>query len=297
MYSHTEGAEVVRMPQVTRVHVHPSNVAQARAWDGDEGAYWARHARQFEESTARYDPRFLEAAAITAGSRVLDVGCGTGGTTRKAARLASSGTALGVDLSARMIEVARRLAERADIANARFEQGDVQIYPFEESSIDVVISRTGAMFFGDPVAAFSNLARALHPAGRVVLLVWQELDQNEWISEISAALAAGRERPSPPPDAPGPFSMADPDRVRSVLTHAGFATATFDSLYEPMYFGRDAEAAFELVAGLTAWMLDGLDDAGRARALDNLRATMAAQLSVFWVLFGSEDLLISCIWF
>ena len=83
-----------------------------RAWDGDEGAYWAANADPFERSIADFDPAFLDAAGVGRTDRVLDVGCGTGGTTIAAARLAPEGSALGVDLSAAMLAVARRRPRR-----------------------------------------------------------------------------------------------------------------------------------------------------------------------------------------
>jgi len=181
--------------------VAASNADQARAWDGGEGAYWAANAERFEKGMTRYSTRFLGAAEIGASARVLDIGCGTGDTTRDAARLASRGSALGVDLSSQMIEVARRRAAASGVANAHFEQADAQIHPFAEHSADVVISRTGAMFFGDPVAAFRNMARALRPGGRLVLLVWQAPHRNEWIVASTRALL--NERPGPGTDPAG----------------------------------------------------------------------------------------------
>jgi len=155
------------------LRVDPSNTEMATAWDGDEGAYWAAHAEHFDRSVAAYHLPFLAAAAIGRREQVLDIGCGTGQTTRDAARRAPAGGTLGVDLSSEMIAVARRLAVAEDIPNTRFEQADAQIYPFAERSFDVVISRTGAMFFGDPPAAFANIARALRSGGRLALLPWQ----------------------------------------------------------------------------------------------------------------------------
>jgi ubiquinone/menaquinone biosynthesis C-methylase UbiE len=96
-----------------------------------------------------------------------------------------------------MIEVARREAEREAIANARFVQADVQIHPFTDHAFDVAISRHGSMFFGQPVAAFSNIARAIRPGGRLVLLTWQPLLRNEWFVAFTTALAARRDLPSP----------------------------------------------------------------------------------------------------
>jgi SAM-dependent methyltransferase len=256
--------------------VAPSNLEQARAWDGDEGAYWAEHADRFETSVARYDDAFLAAARIGPASRVLDVGCGTGSTTRAAARAATEGVALGVDLSSRMVEVARERAVREGLANARFRQADAQVADLGASSYDVVLSRTSAMFFGDKPAAFANLRRSLAGGGRLVLLVWQDFAANEWLRLISAALTGGRGLPAPPPEAPSPFALADPGRITALLTGAGFGRPRVEGLREPMWFGPDAEDAHAFLLGLSGWMMDGLDDASRRRAGEDLLAALAA---------------------
>jgi len=271
----------------TTVPVHPTNAEQLRAWDGDEGAYWAAHPDHFERALDAYDERFSEVAAIGVSERVLDVGCGTGKTTRHAARAASQGSALGIDLSSAMLEVARQRAAAEGITNVSFEQADAQIHPFEPDAFDVAIGRTSAMFFGDRVAALTNIGRAVRPGGRLVLLTWQGPAGNEWIREFSAALAAGRDLPAPPPDAPGPFTLADPDVIRSVLTAAGYTDIAVEGRQEPMWFGDDTDDAYQLVLGLMGWMLDGLDDTGRARARDALRATIAAHETGDGVLYES----------
>jgi len=143
--------------------VDPSNAEQVRAWDGDEGAYWADNADHFDRAVAAYLDSFLAAAGIRTTEHVLDIGCGTGQTTRDAARAAISGSAFGVDLSSRMIEHARRRSAREGVENARFEHADAQIHRFDPGAFDVAVSRTGAMFFGDLVAAFTNIGRALRP--------------------------------------------------------------------------------------------------------------------------------------
>ena len=130
---------------------------------------------------------------------MLDVGCGIGQTTREAARLAGAGGATGVDLSARMLDLARRCAEQEGLTSVRFEQADAQVADLGVDRYDRVISRAGVMFFGDPVAAFANLARALKPDGRMVLLVWQSFAENEWLGAFLSAVAAGRDIPPPPP--------------------------------------------------------------------------------------------------
>ncbi len=275
------------MSTTSRLTVDPSNTSQLSAWDGDEGTYWAEHADHFDRSVVAYHQPLLDAAAIATTDRVLDIGCGTGQTTRDAARAATAGTALGVDLSALMLDQARSRAVAEGITNATFEQVDAQIHPFAAQSFDVAISRTGAMFFGDLTAAFTNIGRALTPGGRLALLVWQPLAGNEWIREISGALAAGRDLPPPPADAPGPFSLSDPDRVRTILTSSGFGDIHLEGSTAGMWFGTDADDAHPFVLGLMGWMLEGLDDTGRDRAVTALRDTMAAHQTDAGVVFGS----------
>jgi SAM-dependent methyltransferase len=281
------------MGDLKTLHLDPANAEQARAWDGDEGDYWAAHAERFDEAVAEYHAGLMDAARIEADFDVLDIGCGTGQTTRDAASRAKSGHALGVDLSHKMLELARRLAEREGLHNVTFEQADAQVHPFRAGSFDVAISRTGTMFFGDPVAAFTNIGRALRPGGRLAMVAWQPISENEWFREIVTAFAAGRDLPPPPPESPNPFSLSVPDRVRQLLTTAGFEDPVFEDLHAPMYFGGTADDAHRLVLGLQGWMLEGLDDTGRQRALDDLHASMEEHETERGVEFSSAMWLIT----
>jgi SAM-dependent methyltransferase len=275
------------MMRTNSIPVDGSNREQLAAWDGDEGAYWAAHGEYFDRSVVDYHRRLLNAAAITATDRVLDIGCGTGQTTRDAARAAVTGSALGVDLSAAMLDYASNRAAEDGVTNVVFLQADAQIHPFNTEAFDVAISRTGAVFFGDPVAAFANIGRSLVPGGRLVLVAWQPPTANEWIREIVGALAAGRDQPAPPPNAPGPFSLADPERVRAVLSSTGFTGIDLEAVEAAMWFGTDADDAQRFIVGLVGWMLEGLDEPGRHRALDDLRATVDAHATHDGVVFGS----------
>lgn len=281
---------------VTRrvVDVDPANAGQLDAWDGRQGAFWAEQADRFDRSVARYHEPFLAAAQLRPADRVLDVGCGTGRTTRDAARRAVEGSAVGVDLSSAMLEVARRRAAGEGLTNVRFVQADAQVAHLG-GDFDVAVSRTGAMFFADPVAALANVGRALVPGGRLVLLVWRSAADNEWFTEITTAFAAGRPVPTPPPGAPGPFSMADPGRVHDVLSAAGYGSVQVEALTQPSWFGRDADDAVAFVHGLAGWMLEGLDDAGRARASSDLRRRVQDHTTGDGVEFGSATWLVTAV--
>ncbi|MCK9931263.1 methyltransferase domain-containing protein [Frankia sp. Mgl5] len=277
---------------VTELAVDASNATQLASWDGNGGAFWVANADRFDEGVAAYRDRFLAAAAIDETAAVLDVGCGGGRTTLDAARRAAAGSVLGVDLSSEMLELARRRAEREHVTNATFEQADAQIHPFPTGAFDVAVSRHGVMFFGDPVAAFTNLARALRPGGRIVLLTWQPFERNEWLKAFFTSLAAGREIPVPPSDAPSPFALSDPNRIRSLLNAAGFSDVHLEGLVEPMYFGTDPDDAFRFVSAQHAGLVRDLDASIKGRALDDLRANLAEHHTERGVLYDSAAWLI-----
>ena len=272
-----------------------ANTEMARAWDGAEGEDWARDWEHYDRSARDYQSYLDEAAAIESSYRVLDIGCGNGESTRIAARAADRGSVLGIDLSTQMLERARDLAAAEGITNATFVRGDAQIHPFESNEFDVAISRFGAMFFADRAAAMSNIARAIKPGGRIVMISWQALGKNEWLQEIRAALSLGRNLPAPPAGAPGPFGSADADGMRDVLSFAGLDDITFKNLEVPFWAGEDGEDAFRFLSstGAVRGMLEGLDGPSTASALNLLKQTMSAHDTGNGVIFGSTAWLIT----
>ncbi len=266
-----------------------ANLEQANAWDGHEGEYWATHQDRYDTAIRGHNTRLLDAAQISTDAHVLDIGCGCGESTRGAARAASSGAALGADLSSPMLARARERARAEGIGNVTFERADAQVHPFEAGAFDVAISRFGAMFFSDPVAAFTNIARALRPSGRLALVSWQPLAENEWLTALRASLAMGRTLPEPPVGMPGPFGLADPDGVRGILHDAGYLDVDFAEIREPFQFGSNAEDAFGFVRGIgiVQGLLEDLDEATTAQALEQLRTTLAAHETNDGVQFDS----------
>jgi SAM-dependent methyltransferase len=278
---------------VNEMSVAAGNEAQARAWDGDEGEVWARHPRFFESSVRLHEASLMAAAAIPADARVLDVGCGTGDSTRDAACAAHRGSATGIDLSTRMLERARALAAAQGVDNVTFLHGDAQHFSFEPSSFDIVVSRTGTMFFADQIRAFTNIASALRPGGRLVLLSWQGPERNEWFLSFVDAMTLGKGLAPPPADAPSPFAHADPVRTRGILTAAGLADVRIDPLELPMYFGVTVDEGHGVLGELLAWMTGGLEEGERARALARLRGTLEAHDTPDGPALGSRAWLIT----
>jgi SAM-dependent methyltransferase len=271
------------------------NTEQAAAWDGHEGDVWTEQADRYDRASRRIWQRFVEAQVVGRADRVLDVGCGTGGPTRHVARLAAEGDVLGVDLSTRMLELARRRSADEGLENVTFVRGDAQVFPFEPDVFDVAMSSFGTMFFNDPVAAYSNIGRGLRPGGVIALLAWRPLEENEWLMSIRDALALGRELPMPPPDAPTPFALADPERVRSILGSAGFGGVELKPIDEPIDLGTDASDALEFAKtmGIVEGLTDGLDHEARAHAISNLAALFRERETADGVLLASAAWLIT----
>jgi SAM-dependent methyltransferase len=271
------------------------NVEMAAAWDGAEGEHWAAQADRYEATGPRYGEALLRAAAVRPADTILDIGCGTGRSTIGLARMAPSGSVLGVDLSAKMLAHARSVAAREGLRNVTFEQADAQVHSFPERTFDVAVSSFGAMFFADPVAAFANIGRSLVPGGRLAVMAWREFADNEWIMAIRDALAVGRAFPMPAAGAPGPFGLADRDHTNGILTAAGFEDIGFEKVEEPIYLGADADDAFSFVStlGMTRGLTHDLDDAGRAAALEALHTSLREHETSDGVLFRGSAWLVT----
>ena len=218
------------------------NAAQAEAWNGDEGRFFVAERARHERMGQRHAERLLAAAAVTPADAVLDVGCGCGEITIRAARAAWSGHALGMDLSAVMLAEARRLAGRGGVRNVSFQRADAQVHAFPAAGFHVAISSFGVMFFADPHAAFANIGAALRPGGRLAFLCWQDVTRNEWLTVPLAAVAAHVPLPEmPAADQPGPFSLADPQRIRTLLSGAGFGGIGIEAVDGDRWMGTDLD--------------------------------------------------------
>ncbi len=252
----------------------------------------------YDDELQRHNVVLSRAADVRAHEHVLDIGCGTGQTTRQAAARASAGSALGVDVSATAIERAGRAARAQGLRNVTFEQADAQTHAFAQGHFDLVISRFGTMFFADPIAAFTNIGRALRPGGRLAMTVWQSSDRNAWDVAIRRALAFGPEptagaadgTASSPGRGPDPFSLAEPPTVEQILQTSGFAGVSLVEVREPVYYGPDVDTALAWVRGFTSTReaLKGLDPTATTGALERLRSALRARLGDDGVWFDSR---------
>ncbi len=227
-----------------------ANTHQYEAWNGYEGRHWADHQARYDALNEGMNAPLLEAAALRVTDTVLDIGCGNGSVTRLAARRARQ--AVGIDLSAPMLARARATAEAEDLPHVTHVQGDAQVHAFEPASFDVAVSRYGVMFFADPVAAFSNIAGALRPGGRLAFVCPQSFDRQDQVRVFAAASETG------------PASFADPSRVRAVLSAAGFEGIEVTPLEAEQVWGSDPSDASEFLFGwgpMRHWLREAPEEA------------------------------------
>ncbi|MBV6635807.1 MAG: methyltransferase domain-containing protein [Mameliella sp.] len=196
-----------------------------------------------------------DAAGIEAGNRVLDVACGTGATTREAARRAGDrGQVTGLDRNDGMIAVARRIE-----AGITWVEGPAEDLPFAPESLDVVLCQFGLMFLDDRAVAIGEMRRVLRPGGRIALSVWDRVANSPGyaamialIDEMFGADAAGALR--------APFVIGDMAAVREVLEAGGLGGAHVTTLTGTARFASIRDWVRTDVRGWT--LSEFIDDAG-----------------------------------
>ena len=255
------------------------NAEQREYWNGDESREWVDAAERFDAMLEPFLAPLLDAAAPTTGERVLDVGCGNGVTTLAAAEILGPGEAVGIDLSAAMIENARRRAAERSIANASFSVADAQVATLP-GPFDVTVSRFGVMFFDDPAAACANIVGSLGDDGRLAFVCWRSLPENEWV-RVQAEVAFAHVTPPAElgADAPGPFRYGDPTLLIGSLERAGLHDVRADPFDTTILLGGRGPLgdtmSFLEGSGMVRRMLGDASPEVQARVLAGIRDALA----------------------
>ncbi|MEV6282743.1 class I SAM-dependent methyltransferase [Kribbella sp. NPDC051770] len=195
---------------------------------------------------ARYDGAFLAMAGLSQADAVLDVGCGTGASTRAAARLTPYGTVTGIDLSSAGIEVAVRSS--GHLGNVAFATADAETCALGTGGFNSVISRFGTMYFVDPRWAYTGIGEALRKDGQLTILIWQARERNEWVRVVEDCLGPiGSQVLGWTDDA-----LVDPSSIHDLLADAGFHRINFTDVRQPLCLGADAVDASSFVSSLVA---------------------------------------------
>jgi SAM-dependent methyltransferase len=187
----------------------------AENWDRERDFLWTATRPLGERLVERLDPQ--------PGDTVLELAAGTGETGFAAAeRIGDQGKLISTDFAPSMVEVARTGAERLGIGNVEHRVLDAEQMDLDDSSVDGVLCRFGYMLMADPAAALAETRRVLRVGGRLSFAVWGAPDRNPWAAVPGMALVELGHLPPPEPGAPGIFAMGDPNRIRGLVTGAGF---------------------------------------------------------------------------
>ena len=225
----------------------PDNSEQIAEWNGALGQRWVTMQREIDRIVMPFGDAALKAAAPQPGERVIDVGCGCGDTSIEIARIVGeTGAVLGIDVSQPMLEVARSSGALANCVHLAFRDGDASEAELPANT-DLLFSRFGVMFFSQPSQAFKHLRNALRPDGRCVFVCWRAPRDNAWaMTPLSAARAAMGVTPTPAdPNAPGPFAFADEERLRAILSGAGFGAIDVQRFDAALSLGATPRSAAE----------------------------------------------------
>jgi len=250
-----------------------ANEDQKEYWNDNAGLKWAEQQDVMDALLAPVTSLLIDAAAIAPGERVMDIGCGTGETSLIAADAGAEVT--GVDISEPMLDLAR---SRAD-GRASLMLADASEYRADEG-FDLIMSRFGVMFFDDPVTAFTNIKANLKPGGRMVFACWDHPKLNKWVMVPMAAIKPLLpEAPETDPHAPGPFAFADADRLKGILTEAGFGdvslTAHSVDICMSQSGGVDGAVYFSSQIGPASRALGEVDEALKPQLLAALKEALA----------------------
>ncbi len=254
------------------------NEEQRERWSGADGEYWVSHQERLDRMLVPVMRPLLDFAAPVEGSTVIDVGCGCGATTIELARaVGPKGRVLGIDVSGPMLALARERLR--GFPNATCVLGDAADLKLDGIGAELMVSRFGVMFFGDPAKAFANLRRGLAPGGRLRFACWREAGENPWMQiPLHAVYEHVPRPPKPGPEEPGPFSFADPARVTRILTEAGFTAPEFTRLDVPIEIadGGSVEDAAVGAAGFgpVKRLLAEQPERVRAAAIESIKGAL-----------------------
>jgi ubiquinone/menaquinone biosynthesis C-methylase UbiE len=232
-----------------------SNSIIVEAWNTVLFTKFCRFRHLLVDGLSQHSDAAFERCTYPAGARVLDVGCGFGDSTLRIARqVGPTGEAVGVDCAENFVRAAETLARKEGVDNARFFIGDAQ-WGELRGPYDHAFARFGTMFFEMPGAAMRNVRKALKPGGTFTQIVWRRREENPWLHEAELRVkqivpVVSHEETDQVHCGPGPFSMAGPDMVSTMLRGAGFERIAFERFDCDICIGRDMTDAIEFAMAL-----------------------------------------------
>jgi SAM-dependent methyltransferase len=215
------------------------------------------------EETNTVNQWIVDKADPQPGQTILDVGAGTGDLGFMAAeRVGPEGRVLSTDFSPEMVEVAKRQGASRGLSNVEYRVLDAEKMDLDDDSVDGAVCRWGYMLMADPAAALKETRRVLRDGGALAFAVWMTPERNPWAAIPGMTLVQRGHMPPPEPGAPGIFAMGEGDRVRQLVTGAGFGDPELEEITFQFEFAHEGEIWDMLtrIAGPLARVIKGLPD-------------------------------------
>ncbi len=245
---------------------------QKAVWTGTGGQNWVEAQDLLDQMFKPLEELLVERVCAVSPCQVLDVGCGTGGTTLAVARhLAATASCVGIDVSGPMLDAARSRTQQGDAA-VQFIEADAQTHAFSPARFDTIISRMGVMFFSDFTAAFANLRRAAKRDATLAFIAWRAAEENPFMT--AAERAAAPFLPILPPrleSGPGQFAFADEHRVHRILEDGGWAGVDIEPADFTCTFPEDELIRYITLLGPVGRALREADEQTQATVIEAVR--------------------------
>jgi ubiquinone/menaquinone biosynthesis C-methylase UbiE len=201
-----------------------------KTW-GQMAQGWEDRREWLMDITGRVNERLVEKADPQPGQTVLEVASGTGDLGfLVAGRVGDEGRVISTDFAPEMVDVARRQSEARGLTNVDYRELDAENMDLEDDSVDGVVCRWGYMLMADPAAALKETRRVLRSGSPLAFAVWATPDRNPWAAVPAMTLVQRGHMPVPEPGAPGIFAMGDPNRIRELVTGAGFGEPELEEI-------------------------------------------------------------------
>jgi ubiquinone/menaquinone biosynthesis C-methylase UbiE len=280
-----EEFNMLTVPQTDQEQV--VNQEQRARWNS-AGCAWIEARELLDQILAPFEDLLVAAVRSESAARVLDVGCGTGSTTRAIAGLvATRGRCVGIDISEPMISAARALA-RAQSAAACFIHDDAQTHGFEPASFDMIVSRFGVMFFDDCIRAFANLRQAIRDGGVLRFISWRSAAENAFMTTAERAAAPFLPNiPARVPDAPGQFALASESRIRHILEASGWTEADVQPIDVVCSFPEEQLGLYVTRLGPLGQVLQEVEEPTRSQIATTVRAAFEPYVHAAQVRFSA----------
>jgi SAM-dependent methyltransferase len=251
--------------------------AVADGWERRDAIISANSRPVTERLLARLDPQ--------PGERILEVGAGIGEVGLLVAdRVGADGHVLITDQAEAMADAVRRRS--ADRGNVSVDVADAQSLDLPNGSVDGIVSRFAYMLVPDVAAGFAESRRVLSPGGRLVFAVWASAPENPWGSTVGRTMIELGHAEPPEPDSPGPFRLADPDRLRELVAAAGFADIELEDVDLAMRY-ESFDEYWDVTRDLAMSLRTALAELP-APAAERLRSRIAEQIAQYESADGLE---------